>query len=128
LFFIKYIICFTFITRFKCSDKIVFVISTLKFSIRRTRYFKFHLYLVSPMCEVKGGFRKVSSPFFLYAKFILFIRLLILRCIFIVYFIVICCIFIFIVLAWILFFTVCITVNFFVFVMFLIIVISCCCF
>src|SRR5699024_12248133 len=112
LFFIRYIICFTFISRFKCSDKIVFVISTLKFSIRRTRYFKFHLYLVSPMCEVKGGFRNVSSPFFLYAKFILFIRLFILSCIFIVYFIVICCIFIFIVPSWILFFTFFITLIF----------------
>src|SRR5699024_12308880 len=99
---------------FKCSDKIVFVISTLKFSIRRTRYFKFHLYLVSPMCEVKGGFRTVSSPFFLYAKFILFIRLFILRCIFIVYFIIICCIFIFIVRAWLLFSTFFITANFIV--------------
>src|SRR5699024_3896479 len=109
--------------------KIVFVISTLKFGIRRTRYFKFHLYLVSPMCEVKGGFRKVSSPFFLYAKFILFIRLFILRYIFIVYFIVICCIFIFIVVRdWILFSTVFITLNFIVFNLFIIFVITCSCY
>src|SRR5699024_3552650 len=101
----------------------------LKFSIRRTRYFKFHLYLVSPMCEVKGGFRKVSSPFFLYAKFILFIRLFILRCIFIVYFIVILCFFIFIVVrAWVLFSTVFITVNVIVFTLFIIFVITCSCY
>src|SRR5699024_6158239 len=118
---------FTFITRFKCSDKIVFVISTLKFSIRRTRYFKFHLYLVSPMCEVKGGFRKVSSPFFLYAKFILFSRLFILRWIFIARFVVTLCILVFIARAWCPFSSVFSTGNFSVFNLFIRFVITCSC-